>query len=483
METIMDDLKSLVKKVITYAREQKADLRYKNPKKVVPRKYQKECTNCFVEHLLENDYAFGVLATGTGKTLIARLVAELLLNNKTKGLYIAHMPTLLTQFQKEFRINSEFFPVKYDDPDPTSLLQMQTIQSLLNLKKRNPSAYRKHIRRYKYIFFDEVHHYSISQLKKWNTIAEDLLRNGCKFICLTATLNRHDGAPILTKNYEDHIVYNYGIQEGVHDCYLSEVYGLAVQTKIEPDSCAWDGTDLNLTFSDAKFSERTKVIAKTLKYVNEYRERRCQTIIFVRRVAEAHRLAEELGKYKNLGKIVAIDGKTRQTIRQEIFEQFENKKVNILINVGTLVEGVNLPSCDTVAMCRSTKSRGFYQQMLGRGTRVCEGKDFLLVIDFVDNISNHHFGGIQTCASLLDLEENELVTGPIFTQRRGTSKANQEARIVETFYENVSLYRKFLPFEEARDLIQRMPVMRDAETGELDIEATRKLHVKLNGTW
>lgn len=477
------DLKTRVRKLIAYARKQKADLRYKVPVRVVPRKYQKECTRSFVNHLRDNNYAFGILATGTGKTLIARLVAELLLDNKTKGLYIAHMPTLLTQFQREFCIDSDFFPVQYDDPDPTSCLQMQTIQSLLSLRKRNMSAYRKHIRRYKYVFFDEVHHYSISQLKKWNKVAEDLLRNGCKFICLTATPDRHDGAPILVKNYEDHIVYTYEIQEGVHDCYLSEVYGLAVQTKIEPDSCRWKGADLELEFSDAKFSERTRVIAKTLQYVNEYRKRRCQTIIFVRRVTEAHRLAEELAKYK-LGEIRAIDAKTKQKKREEIFEAFENKEVNILINVGTLVEGVNLPSCDTVAMCRSTRSRGFYRQMLGRGTRVCAGKDFLLVIDFVDNIANHHFGDVQTCASLLELEEKVLVTGPIFTQKRKrNSKADQEARIVETFYEDVSLYRRFLPTEEACDLIQRIPVMRDAETGQIDIEATKTLHVKFAGVW
>jgi len=121
--------------------------------------------------------------------------------------------------------------------------------------------------------------------------------------------------------------------------------------------------------------------------------------------------------------------------------------------------------------------------MLGRGTRVCEGKDFLLVIDFVDNISTHHFGELKTCASLLELGENTLVTGPIFTQRDKTPQPDKEARIVETFYEDLSLYRRFLPFEEARDLIQRIPVMRDAETGELDLKATQKLHAKLNGTW
>lgn len=326
-------------------------------------------------------------------------------------------------------------------------------------------------------------HFALDELKQWIQIATDLLDNGCKFLGISETTNRHDGLPILVPNYHDHVVFRYGIETAVQEGYLSEVYGLAVQTQIEPDECSWDKSDLKLTFSDAKFADKAKAIRETLEYVSKQRKRMCQTIMFVKRVVDAHRFKATLENNPVLGNIEVVEAKTSGHARQQIFNDFRSGKINILINVGVLTEGVNLPNCDTVAMCRNTRSRNLYEQMLGRGTRICANKDYLLVIDFVDNISQHHFEDIVTSGTFVEKERNELVSGPIFTQRLGS--ANKNARIVEVFYSELDLYRRFnfLPFEEDRDLVRRMPVMRDSDTMEIDWPATRELHEELNYVW
>ena len=54
-----------------------------------------------------------------------------------------------------------------------------------------------------------------------------------------------------------------------------------------------------------------------------------------------------------------------------------------------LTEGWDCPSVDCVIVLRPTKVRGLYCQMVGRGTRLCEGKKDLLLLDFLWHTERH----------------------------------------------------------------------------------------------
>ena len=54
-----------------------------------------------------------------------------------------------------------------------------------------------------------------------------------------------------------------------------------------------------------------------------------------------------------------------------------------------LTEGWDCPSVDCVIVLRPTKVRGLYCQMVGRGTRLCEGKEDLLLLDFLWHTERH----------------------------------------------------------------------------------------------
>lgn len=60
--------------------------------------------------------------------------------------------------------------------------------------------------------------------------------------------------------------------------------------------------------------------------------------------------------------------------RTEILEAFDKGEFNVLCNSMLLTEGWDCPSVDCVVVLRPTKVRGLYCQMVGRGTRLCEGK-------------------------------------------------------------------------------------------------------------
>lgn len=72
-----------------------------------------------------------------------------------------------------------------------------------------------------------------------------------------------------------------------------------------------------------------------------------------------------------------------------MLKEFEEGKYNVLCNSMLLTEGWDCPSVDCVIVLRPTKVRSLYCQMVGRGTRLCEGKTELLLLDFLWHTERH----------------------------------------------------------------------------------------------
>jgi len=75
--------------------------------------------------------------------------------------------------------------------------------------------------------------------------------------------------------------------------------------------------------------------------------------------------------------------------RAEVLADFDEGKYNVLCNSMLLTEGWDCPSVDCVVVLRPTKVRALYSQMVGRGTRLAEGKDNLLILDFLWHTERH----------------------------------------------------------------------------------------------
>ncbi|MBR1723800.1 MAG: DEAD/DEAH box helicase, partial [Ruminococcus sp.] len=75
--------------------------------------------------------------------------------------------------------------------------------------------------------------------------------------------------------------------------------------------------------------------------------------------------------------------------RAEVLEAFDKGEYNVLCNSMLLTEGWDCPSVDCVIVLRPTKVRSLYCQMVGRGTRLCDGKSELLLLDFLWHTERH----------------------------------------------------------------------------------------------
>lgn len=70
--------------------------------------------------------------------------------------------------------------------------------------------------------------------------------------------------------------------------------------------------------------------------------------------------------------------------RERVLAAYQRGEVEVVTNCGVLTEGFDAPLTSCVIMARPTKSRGLYQQMVGRGTRLAPGKSDLMVLDCAD---------------------------------------------------------------------------------------------------
>ena len=75
--------------------------------------------------------------------------------------------------------------------------------------------------------------------------------------------------------------------------------------------------------------------------------------------------------------------------RAQVLQDFEAGQYDVLCNSMLLTEGWDCPAVDCIVILRPTKLRSLYQQMVGRGMRLSEGKDHLLLLDFLWLSSRH----------------------------------------------------------------------------------------------
>lgn len=114
-----------------------------------------------------------------------------------------------------------------------------------------------------------------------------------------------------------------------------------------------------------------------------------KTIIF--NVNVNHNLAVYQA-FKNEGlNVYSVTGETPMPERKKMLLDFKNDPNGIMCNVGVLTTGYDEPTVQSIVLNRATKSLPLYLQMIGRGSRILEGKEKFTVIDLGKNTTRHGF--------------------------------------------------------------------------------------------
>lgn len=229
------------------------------------------------------------------------------------------------------------------------------------------------------IIYDECHHAPADDnLRVLRTIGAFERDWPGTLLGFTATTARGDGKG-LDQVFEE-IVYSRSLPDLIDEGYLAPLRGFRISTaadltRLSPGSSDFDDAELAQAVD---IEERNALVARSIQELA--RDRR--TIAFCVTVNHARNLARALN---HLGVPAGIvHGEMSAAVRAAALEAFRTGKIRVLANVGVLTEGFDDPGVSCVAMARPTRSEGLYAQCVGRGTRLAEGKQDCLILDFVD---------------------------------------------------------------------------------------------------
>ncbi len=307
-------------------------------------------------------------ATGSGKSAIGVLDAKTI---GKRTLFLAHTKELVEQGAKNFEtlwkgVSVGRFYESFHDTD--THVVCGSIQSIIrNLDQFKPDDF-------DYLIIDECHHASAKSYTKILTYFRPKFTLG-----LTATPERADGADLL-EVFQD-VAHKLDIKEAVETGVLCPVRCIRVKTNVNMSDVRING----FKYNSLDLEQTIMIPGRNQLIVDTYMEyaQGKSTVIFCTSVNHANTIAEML---RERGvRAEAVSGSTKTTIRKQVLKDYADKKIQVLCACDLLNEGWDSPITEVLFMARPTMSKTIYMQQLGRGMRTHEGKDFLMVFDFVDN--------------------------------------------------------------------------------------------------
>lgn len=389
-----------------------------------PYEHQKKAMECLDRINAEPAYStLVVLPTGGGKTYTASMwLLRNALDKKKKILWIAHRQMLLDQAADSFQkfayteviphIPSFRFRVISGVSSHDRTSDIQPSDNLLIVSKdsigRNLGRFDKWLAGEKelYLIVDEAHHSTAKTYRKVIDYVQGKV-SCVKLIGLTATPFRTAEAEqgLLAKIYPDDIAYQIGLKELINRQILSKPIFEAYYTDEEYGDAlgldAWESIQ-HLDVLPDDIAEQIAVSAARNKLiVDTYRTKQKeygQTIVFAVNVVHAIQLSALFNKAKVKADFIVSDVKdsiTGVTIsraeNEKKLEAYRDGRLQVLINVNILTEGVDLPQTKTVFLARPTVSSILMTQMVGRALRgtAAGGTSEAYIVSFVDNWNEH----------------------------------------------------------------------------------------------
>lgn len=351
-----------------------------------------------------------VAATGTGKTVTAAFDYKRLCEREggqPRLLFVAHRKEILQQALNTYRHvlrDGNFGELLTGQHSPTNHAHIfTTIQSALsqNLINEFGANY------WRVVVIDECHHIAAHSFTRFVTAVQPKYVLG-----LTATPERSDNQSIF--------VHFDMRPDGSPAAQLRLWHALEQQllAPFEYYACA-DGMD----YTDIPWRQAGEASAldsvltgnhvRARAIINAWQElvsdiRTCRALAFCVSIKHAEFMTD---MFNQAGiKAAYITGAATTAERQLLPRQLERGEINVLVTVDLYNEGVDLPFVDTLLLLRPTQSATLFQQQIGRGLRLHEGKESCLVLDFVGATSGNFRFDILYSA-ITGLSRKEVIEG------------------------------------------------------------------------
>ena len=344
-------------------------------KKIQLRPYQQEAETAVFEQWSGGVHrTLLVLPTGTGKTIVFAKIAEECVREGKRVLILAHRKELLDQAADKI-LQSTGLRCAVERAGETSLdswyrITVGSVQTLMRdtrLDQFDPDYF-------SVIIVDEAHHCVSDSYQKVLQYFDD-----AHVLGVTATPDRGDMRNL--GQYFESLAYEYTLPQAIREGYLTPIRAVTIPLQIDMAQVGVQAGDFKAGEIDTALDPYLFSIANEMMHY--CRERK--TVVFLPLIRTSQKFCEILN---SIGfRAAEVNGNSDD--REEILNDFESGKYNVLCNSMLLTEGWDCPSVDCIIVLRPTKVRSLYAQMVGRGTRLNDGKDHLLLLDFLWMTEKH----------------------------------------------------------------------------------------------
>lgn len=366
------------------------------------------------------------LATGTGKTFIAFELAWKLFHSrwnlhdwKSGGeptrrpriLFLADRNTLADQAFNAFsafpedalvRIAPDDIKKKGQVPKNGSIF-FTIFQTFMSgpAKDGQPSPYFGEYPRdfFDCIVIDECHRGGANDESTWRDILEYFAP--AVQLGLTATPKRQENAD--TYAYFGEPVFTYSLKDGINDGFLTPFRLKQIATTLDdyvytPDDTVVEGEiEAGKRYEEADFNRSIEIVVREKKRVEIFMadiDQREKTIVFCATQAHALLVRDLINQVKTstdpnyCQRVTAEDGKLGDEALRA-FQDNEKTIPTILTTSQKLSTGVDARNVRNIVLMRPVNSMIEFKQIIGRGTRLYDSKDYFTIYDFVK--AHQHF--------------------------------------------------------------------------------------------
>lgn len=396
------------------------------------------------------------LATGTGKTAIAFQIAWKLFqtrwnlkrdgNRRPRILFLADRNILADQafnsfsaFPEDALVRIKPNEIKKSGKVPTNGSIFFTIfqtfmtssperaksisEAATPLADKEPNAYnfgQYPTNYFDFIIIDECHRGGANDESNWRGILEYF--SPAVQLGLTATPKRPKDkvSNVDTYKYFGEPVYIYSLKEGINDGFLTPFKVKRIKTTLDDYRYTSDDTVVEGDIEEGKlyeekdFNRSIEIVEREAKRVNVFLEEANQNekaIIFCANQSHAALIRDLINQNTKSKdpfycvRVTANDGEEGERLLRE-FQDNEKTIPTILTTSQKLSTGVDARNIRNIVLVRPVNSMIEFKQIVGRGTRLFDGKEFFTIYDFVD--AYKHFSDPEWDGEPIDEQPVEI---------------------------------------------------------------------------
>ncbi len=410
-----------------------------------PRYYQENAITKVIEAIANKQQRILLtLATGTGKTAIAFQIAWKLFEGKwslsgnqrrPRILFLADRNILADQAYNAFSAFEEDALVRIKPSDirkkgqvPKNGSVFFTIfQTFLSGDNETPyfGEYPKDF--FDFIIIDECHRGGANDESNWRAIMDYF--SPAVQLGLTATPKRDQNVD--TYRYFGNPVYIYSLKDGINDGFLTPFKVKQISTTIDSYSYTSDDVvlsgevDASREYSPEEMNRIIEIKQReeylVTVFMNEINQNE-KTLVFCATQTHASMIRDFINKHakvKNVNycqRVTADDGENGES-NLRAFQDDEKTIPTILTTSQKLSTGVDAPQVRNIVLMRKVNSMIEFKQIVGRGTRLSDGKDYFTIYDYYG--AYKHFQDPEWDGEPLDPEPQEPRTPPQACQTCG----------------------------------------------------------------